>query len=70
LARAHQNTRLGELSVAHPRFVELLGRSISVEQLESLSLRHVLPRLPRMVLQALRRRLRRQATPSNGREQS
>ena len=64
LMRAWERTRHDQLSVAHPEFVTLIGRAVSSEQLDGLSLGDLLPRLPRMVLQAVRRKL---ARPDAGR---
>ena len=57
LMQAWERTRSAQLSVAHPQFVTFIGQGVSPEQLDSLWLGQVVPRLPRMLLRSLARRL-------------
>jgi hypothetical protein len=59
LRQAWELTRQDQLSIVHPEFVTLVDRAISPEQLDRLSLKEVLPRLPHMIQRAVRRRVGR-----------
>jgi SAM-dependent methyltransferase len=66
LADARKATRQSQLSVVHPELVKFVGKGLTAEQLDRLNLRHVLPRLPRMIVNAVAHRLARlkRTTPS------
>ena len=56
LQRIREATKDLPISYAHPEFVTYLGTGLSDQQLDSLYLGKVLPRLPGIVAQAIRRR--------------
>lgn len=57
LQRIREEMRRCPLTIAHPQFVTLIGRGVSDEQLDTLHLGQVLPRLPKMIVKAIRHRL-------------
>ena len=57
LQRLHDATRHVPLAYAHPQFVTYLATGLSDQQMDSLYLGKVLPRLPGMVARAIKRRL-------------
>jgi hypothetical protein len=70
VVQAWERTRHAPLSIAHPQLVDHLGRGVSSEQLDTLYLGQVIPRLPRMVIRAVASRLSglggRRARRTNG----
>lgn len=59
LVEAWERSRHAPLSIAHPQLVTHLGTGISAEQLDTLYLGQVIPRLPRMVIRAVAGRMSR-----------